>query len=479
MNKHFRLRLTLSFVILVLFLLSILPIYGCYDNNKENILLARDTWYKGRTDRSKITEINIVNSYNKTGYEKEYWSASQGHNDIICYVNNSTLTIYSKKEIYLNQDSGCLFSSYQQNDKFSNLKTIRGLNLLNTERVVNFGHAFDGCSRLEGELDLSEWDMSKVKSGLAMFQGCGQNSTSPLDIKLPSTLTMYDDFMFNHMTTFGGRTFYIPKAVNKIGYRHVWYNFGTKIQFDEKNNCINLLADENICAENQNFNEFIVDEQNSYFKSVDGILYSFDGQRLICVPGGKKFDEKTFYIPEGVVWINEMAFNRTQEIENLVLPNSYEIARFISPQTHPQFTFNNGSSLNVAIYCYTSIKNFIVKPDNPRYSSNGGCIYSKDGKELIAVPLHYEGELNIADGTEVIGQEAFWVDKNSDGTFSNSAANFMEEITCIIIPKSVKTIENEQILLLNYLLSKNNEMVKISPENTFFKIENNKIIKKT
>ncbi len=475
MNKNFRLRLTLSYVILVLFVLMILPIYGCYDN-KESILLARDTWYKGKTAKSKITEINIVNSYNKTGFENEYWSASTENNQIICYVNDSTLTIYSEKEIQLNQDSECLFSSYRSNDKFSNLKIIRGLDLLKADKVVNFNYAFDGCYKLEGVLDLSEWDMSNVNSGVAMFQGCGQSSIVPLNIKLPSTLAIYDDFMFNHMRTFSGDTFFIPKTINRIGHKHMWYDFGTKIQFDEQNDCIKLLPSVDVCVENQNFNEFIVDEQNEYFKSQDGILYSIDGQRLICVPGGKKFDNKTFYLPEGVVWINELAFNRTQEIERLVLPNSYEINRFISPQTHSQLTSNSGSSLSVAIYCYTSIKSYAVKLDNPRYSSNDGCIYSKDGKELIAVPLHYEGELNIRDGTEIIGQEAFWVDKNSDGTFSNSAANFIEEITCINIPKSIKTIENEQLLLFNYLLSKNSNMIKISPQNTCFRIEGGKII---
>ncbi len=476
MNKNFRLRLTLSFVILVLFLLMIMPVYGCYDN-KENILLARDTWYKGRTAKKKITEIKIVNSYIKTGFEDEYWSASKDYNDIICYINKSTLTIYSEKEIQLNEDSRYLFSSYRSNDKFSNLKTIQGLNLLNSNNVVNLNHAFDGCAKLEGVLDLSEWDMSKVNSGVAMFQGCGQYSTIPLDIKLPSTLTIYDNFMFNHVPTYSGSDFFIPKDVNRIGYKHMWYDFGTKIQFDEINNCIKLLQNVDVCVKNQNFNEFIVDNENNYFKSQDGILYSIDGQRLISVPGGKKFDKKTFYVPEGVVWINELSFNRTQEIETLVLPNSYEIVRFISPQTHSQLTSNSGNSLSVAIYCYTSIKSYAVKPDNPRYSSNDGCIYSKDGKELIAVPLHYEGELNILDGTEIIGQEAFWAGKDGDDTFLNSAVKFMEEITCINIPKSVKTIENEQLLLLNYLLSKDNKMVKISPQNTCFKIKNNKIIK--
>ena len=135
MNKNFRLRFTLSYVILVLFLLMILPVYGCYDN-KESVLLERDTWYKGKTAKSKITEINIVNSYTKTGFENEYWSASTENNQIICYVNDSTLIIYSEKEIQLNQDSKYLFSSYRSNDRFSNLKTIRGLNLLKADKVI-------------------------------------------------------------------------------------------------------------------------------------------------------------------------------------------------------------------------------------------------------------------------------------------------------------------------------------------------------
>lgn len=64
--------------------------------------------------------------------------------------------------------------------------------------------------------------------------------------------------------------------------------------------------------------DYIVDSNNVFFKSSDGILFSKDGTTLIYYPGGRK---EAFTIPEGVVHIGDYAFG-TSKITSLVISNT-------------------------------------------------------------------------------------------------------------------------------------------------------------
>ena len=76
-----------------------------------------------------------------------------------------------------------------------------------------------------------------------------------------------------------------------------------------------------------------VDEENSSFKSVDGVLFSQDGvwhyyyktnsysgTALFCYPEGAK--QESYSIPEGVEWIGGNAFYHNLHLSSLTLPNS-------------------------------------------------------------------------------------------------------------------------------------------------------------
>jgi hypothetical protein len=173
-------------------------------------------------------------------------------------------------------------------------------------------------------------------------------------------------------------------------------------------------------------------------------------------------------MPEGVMTLNVMAFSRTQKIDKVILPDSYVISRWYDDTASGDSDPVKGNSLATAIYVYTSVKEYEVKADNPNYSSDSGCIYSKDGKELIAVPVHYNGVLNIKDGTTTIGQEAFWKQRVSR----------IDSITKINIPASVTTIEANQLSTLNTLMSRSTNPVTITIDsgNTAYQISNNQII---
>ena len=175
-------------------------------------------------------------------------------------------------------------------------------------------------------------------------------------------------------------------------------------------------------------------------------------------------------MPEGVTSLNIMAFSRTQKIDKVVLPNSYVITRWYDDTASGDSDPVKGNSLATAIYVYTSVKEYAVKSDNPNYSSDSGCIYSKDGTELIAVPVHYNGVLNIKAGTTTIGQEAFWEQRVSS----------IDSMTEINIPASVTSIEANQLSTLNTLMSRSTNPVTITIDsgNLAYEISNNKIVAK-
>ena len=60
---------------------------------------------------------------------------------------------------------------------------------------------------------------------------------------------------------------------------------------------------------------------NAAFKSVDGILFTKDGKKLICCPGGKT---GKVIVPEGVTRIEECAFGSCDKLSSVKLPKSLE-----------------------------------------------------------------------------------------------------------------------------------------------------------
>lgn len=138
------------------------------------VLAPQNTWYKGETVKSTLTEINIVDSYTVTGSETESWYADVGNSgSIVCYVNGTVLTIVGNGsgKIACNADSKALFSDVEDTDVFSAVTAINGGNILDTSAVTIFYKAFNYCEALE-TLDVSNWDVSNVTHMGFMFNHC-------------------------------------------------------------------------------------------------------------------------------------------------------------------------------------------------------------------------------------------------------------------------------------------------------------------
>lgn len=64
----------------------------------------------------------------------------------------------------------------------------------------------------------------------------------------------------------------------------------------------------------------IVDEDNKYYKSIDGTIYTKDGKILIVYAGGQS--QTKFTIPAGVTKIARGAFNNSVSLTSITIPNS-------------------------------------------------------------------------------------------------------------------------------------------------------------
>ncbi len=67
----------------------------------------------------------------------------------------------------------------------------------------------------------------------------------------------------------------------------------------------------------------IVDPNNKNYKSIDGVLFSIDGKSLIQYPCGK--EETSYTIPDGVVNITATAFAYCKNLQDITIPSTVRI----------------------------------------------------------------------------------------------------------------------------------------------------------
>lgn len=261
---------------------------------------------------------------------------------------------------------------------FYNCPKMTGSIILN-EGVEEIGDmAFAGAGVIQRFTSLS-LPSTLRKIGCYAFQNCSYIQ----HLELPEGLETISDGAFDHMSGIDNTVLVIPSTVTVIGgdYNveqntgyggHVFYDMG----------------------KNSSFAEFQVAEGNDNFKAVDGVLYSADMTRMLAYPRGKSGD--VFEIPEGITQLDEMAFSRAANLKTVVLPNSYEIKTAL-----PENILNqDGNTLAVALYVYTTVSNVQVKAENPRYTSVDGILYSKDMKTLWYIPTQYKGAVSLSDKCE-------------------------------------------------------------------------------
>lgn len=265
-------------------------------------------------------------------------------------------------------------------------------------------------------------------------------------LQLSDTTEYISDFAFNHYTIYEGESLTIPASVKSIGYgknqnsvlggngmtNHVFYDFGKDNQFSEFK-----VAD-------------TPEGGTTYYKAVDGILYTGDMKALVAVPRAKTFEDNKFVLPDGVVNLGELSFSRNKNFTELVLDDDLvihsDIAELTSATSNYSYdgysSLNSGNSLSVALYGYTNVDTYTVNETNPNYKSVNGLIYSKDGEHLIAVPHNYSGILEIEEGCKYWDKNALWI-------YADTISSVNSQITGVIIPSTMEYIDPDQLAYVN------------------------------
>lgn len=295
---------------------------------------------------------------------------------------------------------------------FQNCSKLKGTLTLPKNLKVIEKFAFNGCSGFTGDIKIPEGTTTIEQYA---FQNCtGFNGI----LTLPSTLEVIEDGAFNHCSKLTNTSVTIPKSVIRIGMSETE---GTHVFYDFANNTMK---------------EYIVEEGNTKFKAIDGVLYNIEGTRMIAYPSSRQCE--VYEMPEGVTIIDELSFSRagspwhlrdtTGTIKKLILPNSYVLNTEL-----PDNYLNQGSNLAVGIYKYTGIRNVEVKEDNPNYKSVDGILYSKDGTTLWYVPVLKDGDVFIQEGVISI---------KSGALYTGWDRIYLDSIT---IPASVTNIEDTEL----------------------------------
>ena len=174
-----------------------------------------------------------------------------------------------------------------------------------------------------------------------------------------------------------------------------------------------------------------VSEDNEYYKTVDNVLFSKDGKDLLYAASKGLSD--TYTVPDGVVKINEQAFDFLPNLEKVVLSDSVEEIG--------DFNFYECKSLKILDVGMAKISSFgndiftwsehpvevIVDKDNEYVSVVNGSLFSKiDGTLFYAYVK--DNKCVVPYGVKIIPESTIFVEDGS-----------------VVVPDTVETIEHHGI----------------------------------
>lgn len=219
----------------------------------------------------------------------------------------------------------------------------------------------------------------------------------------------------------------------------------------------------------QNLREIAVAAGNTAFKSVDGVLLSADGKKLIAYPNGKEGSPSTnpayqgvtgqpnasvYKVPDGVESIEQAAFAQVNGLTAIELNGVKKLAKGAFDKAVKLRNVLLGPSVDTiedgAFGGNNDLAAFDVDPANPNYAADNGVIYTKNKEELVLFPAGKAGEYTTLPTTKKIRNRAFYyAQKVTKVTFNSNlevidndafqATTKLENIT-FEAPAKIKTI---------------------------------------
>ncbi len=225
-----------------------------------------------------VTQIPGLLFQNNKTLKKVYISGSVTKIGYAAFQNSAV-----EEVIFADSETTCLIDS----DAFNGCTALTTLRL--PEGLVGIGYrAFQGCTGLTSvDLPDTVYDVADNT-----FAGCTALET----ITLPDKLTALAAGMFAGCTSLKELT--LPAGIADIGIMEDGSGFA------------DCTALENV----------FVDPDSRNYRSVDGVLYDYNGKTLRLYPAGRT--QNAYVIPEGVTRVGSWAFSGNESVRKVSLPST-------------------------------------------------------------------------------------------------------------------------------------------------------------
>ena len=130
-----------------------------------------------------------------------------------------------------------------------------------------------------------------------------------------------------------------------------------------------------------------VDEENSHYASIDGVLFDKAKSKLISCPAGRS---GSYEVPEGPTSILRFAFLHCEKINRITLSS----------------TISNVEDR--AFFSCISLEGIDVVEGNETYSSSSGVLLSDHGETALLCPEGKQGEFVAPSGLKKVEESAFY-----------------------------------------------------------------------
>ena len=200
-----------------------------------------------------------------------------------------------------------------------------------------------------------------------------------------------------------------------------------------------------------------VDEDNPYYVSVDGIVYTKDMKTIVSYPSGKK--DTKFIVPDTVTKIGSYAFSYNSYLKEVVLPTNLEEIEYAAfYKVYNLEKVNLGNNLKIIgdyAFNITNLDSLIV----PSSVTNVGMDFVRNGNSVVKYVSFLNKNTEISSDNNLknyINEIHGYKDTNVYNYATTNNVTFVDILsikpTSIILDKDININLNDT-LKINYILS--------------------------